>query len=58
MGYVLILNVNNSYFIANTEAFDKPSPDLVAKLRQVAQDSARWDQETTEAGRGGVRSRC
>jgi TRAP-type C4-dicarboxylate transport system substrate-binding protein len=45
-GYVLILNVNNSYFIANTEAFNKLSPDLQAKLRQVAEDSGRWDQET------------
>jgi TRAP-type C4-dicarboxylate transport system substrate-binding protein len=47
-GYVLIINVNNSYFIANTEAFNKLSPDLQAKLRKVAQDSARWDQETMQ----------
>jgi TRAP-type C4-dicarboxylate transport system substrate-binding protein len=45
-GYVLIINVNNSYFIVNTEAYDKLTPDLQAKLRQVAEDSARWDQET------------
>ena len=47
-GYVLIINVNNSYFIANTEAFNKLSPDLQAKLRKVAQDAARWDQETMQ----------
>src|SRR5262249_12302415 len=48
-GYVLIINVNNSYFIANTEAFNKLSPNLQAKLRQVAEDSARWDQDTMKA---------
>ena len=47
-GYVLIVNVNNSYFIANTEAFNKLSPDLQAKLRDVAQQSARWDQDTMQ----------
>jgi TRAP-type C4-dicarboxylate transport system substrate-binding protein len=47
-GYVLIINVNNSYFIANTEAFNKLSRELQAKVRQVAQDSARWDQETMQ----------
>ena len=47
-GYVLIVNVNNSYFIANTGAYDKLSPDLQGKLRQVALDSARWDQETMQ----------
>src|SRR5882724_5823623 len=47
-GYVLIINVNNSYFIANTEAFNKLSPDLQGKLRKVAQDAARWDQETMQ----------
>jgi len=47
-GYVLIINVNNSYFIANTEAYNKLSPDLQGKLRQVAEDTARWDQETMQ----------
>jgi TRAP-type transport system periplasmic protein len=47
-GYQLIINVNNSYFIANTEAFNKLSPELQAKVRTVAQDSARWDQETMQ----------
>lgn len=45
-GYVLIVNVNNSYYIANTEAFNKLSPALQGTLRKVAQDAARWDQET------------
>jgi TRAP-type C4-dicarboxylate transport system substrate-binding protein len=47
-GYVLIVNVNNSYFIANTEAFNKLSPALQAKLRKTAQDAARWNQETMQ----------
>jgi TRAP-type transport system periplasmic protein len=47
-GYVLIINVNNSYFIANTEAYNKLSPDLQGKLGKVAQDIARWDQETMQ----------
>jgi TRAP-type C4-dicarboxylate transport system substrate-binding protein len=47
-GYVLIVNVNNSYFIANTEAYNKLSPDLQIKLRDVAQQSARWDQDTMQ----------
>ena len=45
-GYVLIVNVNNSYFIANTDAYKKLSPDLQGKLRKVAEDTARWNQET------------
>ena len=45
-GYVLIVNVNNSYFIANTEAFNKLKPDLQGKVRKVAADSAAWDQDT------------
>jgi TRAP-type transport system periplasmic protein len=45
-GYVLIVNVNNSYFIANTDAFNKLKPELQAKVRKVAADSAAWDQDT------------
>jgi TRAP-type transport system periplasmic protein len=45
-GYILIVNVNNSYFIANSEAYGKLSPDLQDKLRKVAADTARWDQDT------------
>jgi TRAP-type C4-dicarboxylate transport system substrate-binding protein len=47
-GYVLIVNVNNSYFIANTDAYKKLSPDLQGKVLKVAQDTARWDQETMQ----------
>jgi TRAP-type transport system periplasmic protein len=47
-GYVLIVNVNNSYFIANTEAYNKLAPDLQAKVRKVAEDTARWNQETMQ----------
>jgi TRAP-type transport system periplasmic protein len=45
-GYVLIVNVNNSYFIANTDAYRKLSPQLQAELRKAAEDAARWDQDT------------
>jgi TRAP-type C4-dicarboxylate transport system substrate-binding protein len=45
-GYVMIVNVNNSYFIANTDAYRKLSPDLQAKLRKAAEDAALWDQDT------------
>jgi TRAP-type transport system periplasmic protein len=48
-GYVLIVNVNNSYFIANTDAYKKLNADLQGKLRKVAGDSARWDQDTMKA---------
>ena len=44
--YVMIVNVNNSYFIANTDAYRKLSPELQAQLRQAAEDAARWDQDT------------
>ncbi|MFM9884306.1 MAG: TRAP transporter substrate-binding protein DctP [Burkholderiales bacterium] len=47
-GYQLIVNVNNSYFIANTDAFKKLSPDLQGKLRKVATDAAGWNQETMQ----------
>ena len=45
-GYVLIVNVNNSYFIVNTDAYRKLSPQLQDQLRKAAEDGARWDQDT------------
>jgi TRAP-type transport system periplasmic protein len=48
-GFLIVVNVNNSYIIANTEAFNKLSPDLQAKLRKVAQDIGRWNQDTMKA---------
>jgi TRAP-type transport system periplasmic protein len=45
-GYLLVVNVNNSYFIANTDAYKKLSPELQGKLRKVAEDTARWNQDT------------
>lgn len=51
-GYLLVVNVNNSYIIANTEAFNKLSPDLQGKLRKVAADIGKWNQETMKAEEG------
>src|SRR5215468_12381207 len=45
-GYLLVVNVNNSYFIANTDAYKKLNADLQGKLRKVAADTARWNQDT------------
>src|SRR5262245_36160864 len=45
-GYLLVVNVNNSYFIANTDAYRKLSPALQGALRKVAEDAARWNQDT------------
>jgi len=45
-GYVLIVNINNSYFIANTDAYRKLSPALQNQLRKAAEEAARWDQDT------------
>lgn len=45
-GYVLIVNVNNSYFIANTDAYRKLSPELQVRLRKAAEEAARWDEDT------------
>jgi TRAP-type C4-dicarboxylate transport system substrate-binding protein len=47
--FVMIVNVNNSYFIANTDAYGKLSPALQAKVRETAQMAARWDQDTMKA---------
>ena len=53
-GYLLVVNVNNSYFIANTDAYKKLSPDLQGKLRKVAEDTARWNQDTMKREEAGV----
>jgi TRAP-type C4-dicarboxylate transport system substrate-binding protein len=45
-GYMLVVNINNSYFIANTDALKKLNPGLQATLRKVAEDTARWNQDT------------
>jgi TRAP-type C4-dicarboxylate transport system substrate-binding protein len=45
-GYMIVVNVNNSYLIANTDAYKKLSPELQGKLREVAQDTAKWNQDT------------
>ena len=45
-GYMIPVNWNNSYIIANADAFNKLSPELQGKLRKVAQDTAKWNQDT------------
>jgi TRAP-type C4-dicarboxylate transport system substrate-binding protein len=45
-GYLIPVNWNNSYIIANAEAFNKLSPDLQSKVRKAAEDGAKWDQDT------------
>ncbi len=47
--YVMIVNVNNSYFIVNTDAYRMLAPELQAKLRKAAEDAALWDQDTMKA---------
>ena len=47
-GYLIPVNWNNSYILANAEAFNKLSPDLQGKLRKAAQDAAKWNQDTMQ----------
>src|ERR1051325_8701216 len=47
-GFLIPVNWNNSYILANAEAFKKLSPDLQAKLRRAAQDAAKWNQDTMQ----------
>ena len=47
-GFLILVNWNNSYILANAEAFNKLSPDLQGKLRKAAQDIARWNQDTMQ----------
>lgn len=51
-GYLMGLNFNNSYFVVNTAAFNKLSPDMQAKVRKAATDAARWNEETMRADDG------
>ena len=51
--YVMIVNVNNSYFIVNTDAYGKLSPEIQARLRKAAEDAARWNQDTMKAEEAG-----
>jgi TRAP-type C4-dicarboxylate transport system substrate-binding protein len=45
-GYHLVVNVNNSYYIANTEAYNKLTPELQGKLKEAVAKAARWNQDT------------
>jgi TRAP-type C4-dicarboxylate transport system substrate-binding protein len=47
-GFLIPVNWNNSYILANAEAYNKLSPDLQAKLRKAAQDVAKWNQDTMQ----------
>lgn len=52
-GYQLPVNWNNSYFIANTDAYKKLSPDPQAKLMATAREAASWNQKTMRAEEDG-----
>jgi TRAP-type C4-dicarboxylate transport system substrate-binding protein len=47
-GFLIPVNWNNSYILANAEAYNKLSPDLQGKLRKAAQDAAKWNQDTMQ----------
>lgn len=47
-GFLIPVNWNNSYILANAEAYNKLSPELQAKLRKAAQDVAKWNQDTMQ----------
>ena len=47
-GFLIPVNWNNSYILANAEAYNKLSPDIQAKLRKAAQDIAKWNQDTMQ----------
>jgi TRAP-type transport system periplasmic protein len=45
-GYLVPVNWNNSYIIANAEAYNKLSPALQKQLREASEKIARWNQDT------------
>ena len=47
-GYLVPVNWNNSYIIANADAYNKLSPDLQKKLRGAAEKIAKWNQDTMQ----------
>src|SRR5712672_4859538 len=47
-GFLIPVNWNNSYILANAEAFKKLSPELQAKLRKASEAAAKWNQETMQ----------
>jgi TRAP-type C4-dicarboxylate transport system substrate-binding protein len=51
-GYLMGLNFNNSYLIANAGAYRKLNADLQGKVRKAAVDAARWNEDTMRADDG------
>ena len=47
-GFLVPVNWNNSYIIANADAYNKLSPDLQKKLREAAEKIAKWTQDTMQ----------
>jgi TRAP-type C4-dicarboxylate transport system substrate-binding protein len=45
-GFLVPVNWNNSYIIANADAYKKLSPDLQKKVREAAEKTAKWNQDT------------
>src|SRR5712672_4810654 len=47
-GFLIPVNWNNSYILANAEAFKKLSPELQGKLRKASEAAAKWNQDTMQ----------
>lgn len=48
-GYLMGLNYNNAYYIANAAAFEGLSPELQAGVRKAAETAAAWNTATMQA---------
>jgi TRAP-type C4-dicarboxylate transport system substrate-binding protein len=51
-GYLISVNVNNAYIIANAEAYKKLTPAVQGKLREAVVAGARWNQDTMKQEEG------
>ncbi len=51
-GYLISVNVNNSYVIANAEAYRKLTPAVQGQLREAVVAGARWNQDAMKQEEG------
>jgi TRAP-type C4-dicarboxylate transport system substrate-binding protein len=51
-GYLISVNVNNAYIIANADAYGKLAPAVQGKLRDAVVAGARWNQDTMKQEEG------